>query len=565
MENSNDFGRRLAALEEQVRGMQQELDVLRRRSQRRAAAAAESGPSLADRLRREVGSGAWVGRIGIGLLLIGLGLLFKFGIDRGWLTPEVRVVFGTVLAVFLVATGLRLVARRASLAHVLVGGGIATFFVTVFAAFQFYDLISYAVALAALAVSTAGCFVVAVRLRGKVLALVATLGGLGTPFLLSTGEGTATGLVVYVCLVLACAAGIYVRAGWRSLLWTGAAGGYLALQAGWQNLPQMPDLGLLDRASLQAGYVFCLFATGVLPVLRQAWHRSVPENWPVPPLRIKAVLIERADLGTTVLGACVVASVSRSLWDWPEWGWLAAGSLLVLGYAATYAMLRVLDLRLAATAHGVAAALVAVIVSSHLADAFWELYLATACVACALHLAARYLDGRAFAYLGATLALGVSIALLVRVVSLTGDFPPLLNRAAVVDLAVLALVGTSAWALRVSWMQRTYWVVVYAGILLWLYRDAVVLESGQAYASIAWGLCAVAFFLVGWQLKNDAVRFAGVVTLCCVVIKLLAVDLAQLSAVLRIMLFLGFGALLLLLSYLFPSLWRASAVKREDA
>lgn len=565
MENSDDVGRRLAALEERVRGMQQELDVLQRRGNRRVAAAAESKPSLADRLRQEVGSGAWVGRIGIGLLLIGLGLLFKFGIDRGWLTPEVRVAFGAVLAVFLVATGLRLASRRASLAHVLVGGGIATFFVTVFAAFQFYDLIPYAVALAALAVSTAGCFVVALRLEGKVLALVATLGGLGTPFLLSTGEGTATGLVVYICLVLACAAGIYVRAGWRSLLWTGALGGYFALQAGWQNLPQMPDLGLQDRASLQAGYVFCLFATGVLPVLRQAWHRSAPENWPAPPLRVKALLIERPDLGTAVLGACVVASVSRSLWDWPEWGWLAAGSLMVVGYAATYAMLRVLDLRLAATAHGVATALVAVIVSSHLADAFWELYLASACVACALHLAARYLGGRAFAHLGVIMALGVSIALLVRVMSLSGNFPPLLNRAAAVDLAALALIGASAWTLGASWKQRTYWGVVFVAILAWLYRDAVVLESGQAYASIAWGLCAVAFFLAGWQLKNDAVRFAGVVTLCCVVVKLLAVDLAQLSAVWRIMLFLGFGALLLLLSYLFPSLWRVGPVKAKNA
>ncbi len=565
MENSDDLARRVAALEEQVRGMQQHLDVLQRRASRRADSKAQDRVSLSSRLRQEVGSGAWVGRIGIGLLLIGLALLFKFGIDRGWLTPEVRVAFGAVLAAMLVATGLRLAGRRASLAHVLVGGGIATFFVTVFAAFQFYDLIPYALALAALAASTVGCFVVAVRLKGKALALVATLGGLGTPFLLSTAEGTATGLVIYIGLVIACAAGIYLRTGWRSLLWTGAVGGYSALQAGWANLPQMPDLGLVDRASLQAGYVFCLFATGVLPVLRHAWTKSAPKRWPVPSLRFKALLLSRPDLGTAVLGACIMASISRSLWDWPEWAWLVAGSLLMIGYAATFAMLRSLEMRHAATAHGVAAALVAVIVSSHLADAFWELYLAMACITCALHLSARFLGGRAFAYLGTALAAGVSIALLARMVSLSGDFPPVFNRDAAADLAVLALMGTSAWTLTVAWKQRAYWLVVYSGFLLWLYREAVVLESGQAYASIAWGLCAVAFLLAGWKLKSDAVRVAGVVTLCCVVVKLIAVDLAQLSAVWRIMLFMGFGVLLLVLSYLFPSLWRVGPLKAEKA
>ena len=42
-----------------------------------------------------------------------------------------------------------------------------------------------------------------------------------------------------------------------------------------------------------------------------------------------------------------------------------------------------------------------------------------------------------------------------------------------------------------------------------------------------------------------------------VVGKLFVVDLAELDAIWRILLFLGFGALLMLVSYLVPSLWRS--------
>ena len=48
-------------------------------------------------------------------------------------------------------------------------------------------------------------------------------------------------------------------------------------------------------------------------------------------------------------------------------------------------------------------------------------------------------------------------------------------------------------------------------------------------------------------------------TLLVVVAKLFIVDLSELEAVWRILLFLGFGGLLLLMSYFFPRLWNPDA------
>ncbi|HEU0054600.1 MAG TPA: DUF2339 domain-containing protein, partial [Longimicrobium sp.] len=36
----------------------------------------------------------WLNRLGIGMVLLGVALLFRYSIEQGWLTPAVRVGFG---------------------------------------------------------------------------------------------------------------------------------------------------------------------------------------------------------------------------------------------------------------------------------------------------------------------------------------------------------------------------------------------------------------------------------------------------------------------------------------
>ncbi|MEM8560415.1 MAG: DUF2339 domain-containing protein, partial [Bacteroidota bacterium] len=68
---------------------------------------------------------------------------------------------------------------------------------------------------------------------------------------------------------------------------------------------------------------------------------------------------------------------------------------------------------------------------------------------------------------------------------------------------------------------------------------------------------ALGMLALGWQRRSEFVRRVGLATLLVVVGKLFVVDLAELDAIWRILLFLGFGALLMLISYLVPSLWRS--------
>ncbi|MBV9109495.1 MAG: DUF2339 domain-containing protein, partial [Gemmatimonadetes bacterium] len=79
----------------------------------------------------------WLNRLGIGLVLLGTGLLFRYSIEMGWLTPAVRVAFGAALGVVLFLLGLRL-DRRQRFGAVLLGGGVATWYITGWAAFNLY-------------------------------------------------------------------------------------------------------------------------------------------------------------------------------------------------------------------------------------------------------------------------------------------------------------------------------------------------------------------------------------------------------------------------------------------
>ncbi len=124
----------------------------------------------AARMQSVLKSEDWINKIGIALLLFGLAFLFKLGIDKGLLTPTVRVVFGVVLGMFLFGAGLRLRPKRLRLGQVLIGGGIATFYVTLFAAYQFYGLVSYPVAYTGMGVVTFLGFVLAVQQNDAALA-----------------------------------------------------------------------------------------------------------------------------------------------------------------------------------------------------------------------------------------------------------------------------------------------------------------------------------------------------------------------------------------------------------
>jgi len=119
----------------------------------------------------------WFGRIGIALLLFGAVFLFKYSIDQGWITPIIRVLFGLILGIVLLTIGLKLYLKNKMLSRLLLGGGIATYYISIFAAFQLYGLISHMLAFGFMALITVIAFMLALRQNEQALSLVDNLCG----------------------------------------------------------------------------------------------------------------------------------------------------------------------------------------------------------------------------------------------------------------------------------------------------------------------------------------------------------------------------------------------------
>src|SRR5688572_4556129 len=218
----------------------------------------------------------WLNRLGIVLLLLGVALLFRYSIDQGWLTPLVRVLFGAAVGTILTLVGLRL-AERHRYAFVLVGGGVATFYLTGWAAFNLYGLLGYLPAFAAMVAITAGAFLLALWRTVPSLAILGAAGGLGTPLILGISFASPRGLALYTSLILAWTVVPYLRRGWRSVLWTSMAFGWmlLALYANW--LPETFRAGTPGKGWIQAATLLAWVLLGVLPPARRVLHlRATP-------------------------------------------------------------------------------------------------------------------------------------------------------------------------------------------------------------------------------------------------------------------------------------------------
>jgi len=80
---------------------------------------------------------------------------------------------------------------------------------------------------------------------------------------------------------------------------------------------------------------------------------------------------------------------------------------------------------------------------------------------------------------------------------------------------------------------------------------------------MAWGFYGVTLMVAGLRRDLAELRIAGLGTLLLVVAKLFLVDLTEVKAIWRILLFLGFGGLFLFLSYYFRALWKPASRRRS--
>ena len=144
----------------------------------------------------------WLLRIGVVILVVGIGFFLKYSVENDLITEVGRVGLAVITGLGFLVVGTQLLGRKY---HVfgqgLLGAGFATLYFAVYAAANFYTLIEPNVAFAAMIVVTVLAGGVALRFDSILVAVLGILGGYGTPVMLPSPEVDFVALYGYLIVL----------------------------------------------------------------------------------------------------------------------------------------------------------------------------------------------------------------------------------------------------------------------------------------------------------------------------------------------------------------------------
>jgi uncharacterized membrane protein len=191
-------------------------------------------PTVDTDLEKKIGQ-YWLNRIGIIAMLVGVSYFLKFAFENNWIGPGGRIVIGLLAGIGLVLWSERFRAKGyTTFSYSLKAVGIGTIYLSLWGGFQVYHLIPAAAAFLAMVIVTACTLALSLSQNTELLASFALIGGFATPVLLSTGQNHEVVLFSYVFLLDAAILVMAIFKPWRRLLW-GSFAGTLILYFGWYN------------------------------------------------------------------------------------------------------------------------------------------------------------------------------------------------------------------------------------------------------------------------------------------------------------------------------------------
>lgn len=159
----------------------------------------ETGKKEAD-IEKFIGENV-ASKIGIAILVLGISFFIKYAIDKNWLHESGRVITGFISGVVLLGIAHRYRNTYRSFSSVLMGGGLTVFYFSIAFAFHQYHLIGQVTAFVFMVAVTALAVFLSLLYDRLELAVLATIGGFITPFLVSTGQENYVALFTYLCIL----------------------------------------------------------------------------------------------------------------------------------------------------------------------------------------------------------------------------------------------------------------------------------------------------------------------------------------------------------------------------
>ncbi len=157
--------------------------------------------SVKEGLEQLIG-GKVLNRLGIVILLFGTAYFLKYAFDNQWIGEIGRIIIGLVAGMGLMIAGDMLVKRKYHFfSQGLTGAGIAVIYLTAYAAANLYDIFSPAIALGLLVLTAVAGGLLSVRQDAFAVAVLSTLGGFMSPFLIGSDSSNTLFLFSYLAIL----------------------------------------------------------------------------------------------------------------------------------------------------------------------------------------------------------------------------------------------------------------------------------------------------------------------------------------------------------------------------
>jgi uncharacterized membrane protein len=146
--------------------------------------------------------GKLLNRIGALALIIGIGFFLRYAFQNNWITPWMRVGIGILIGgALLIGGGASHKRGLQVFAQGLIGSGIAILYLSVYASFNYYQLVDQKTAFLMMSAVTVVTFSLAFKYNSLAVSFLGWAGGFLTPFMLSTGQANEVGLFSYIALL----------------------------------------------------------------------------------------------------------------------------------------------------------------------------------------------------------------------------------------------------------------------------------------------------------------------------------------------------------------------------
>ncbi|HEV2279003.1 MAG TPA: DUF2339 domain-containing protein [Acidobacteriaceae bacterium] len=542
-----------------------------------------AAPPVAARAPREdtslesrIGS-QWFNRIGILAVLIGVAWFLKLAFDNHWIGPLGRVLIGLVGGAALIAWSERFRSHgytRFSYSLKAIGSGVL--YLSLWAGFSLYHLFSSPVAFGAMILVTAFNGFLAWVQDAELLALYAIVGGLCTPALLSTGENHEVALFSYLLLLDLAVLVLVALRPWSRLL-AGAFFGTVLYVSLWAVAYYRNDE--FGTTAFFVACYFLIFALAPRLVRLRGGEDGTPTGW--ENLAVVVLPLLNAGLGFLAFYMMLEDSSSKGAEPW-----------VAVAFAAFYLLLLRLpqrgSLNLLSALHLTITVVFLTIAIPLKASGRW-LTIGWLVEGGTLVWVARRISS------GLLRALAVLCTLLGIVALVTGNpsasLTPIFNErfgTYVVAIAVCAAIAWMAakaprleedrfaalpwpaialaaglavnvlillafgWEIHSYWSNRELQTAHYVGGWTLLHEYRMYAQFTYSALFMAFGAALLA---IGFWRRTALLRWQGLVLLAVAIAKVFTVDVSELSQGYRILSFLGLGALLLAVSFVYQRDW----------